>query len=149
MLNKSDDPYDPPLQARTLTNKVHLFAADKSAFCGRSPPERCGLTFDTDDRPIASPLCRELLSFWTRMTGLDGGNPSARSSPLISPPAELDCAHRCCCCQVPFSKGGQDTKSPGKRGPTCCTKTLECLEESYRPKELHAPSTKRSWRTHY
>ncbi|KAM3533023.1 hypothetical protein MY4038_003742 [Beauveria bassiana] len=42
------------------------------------------LALDPDDRPIASPLCRELLTLWTRMTGLDGGNPIL--TPPSSPP---------------------------------------------------------------
>ena len=41
---------------------------------------------DPGDHPITSPLCRELPSLWTRMTGLDG-----------QPPIKLAAGHLCWC----------------------------------------------------
>ncbi len=157
--DKLDSHYDLPVRARNPTNKelaslpfgrdeLDHFAAEATSLSdrqvrilqslGRSLNDAV-LALDPDDRTIASPLCRELLSLWTRMTGLDGRNPSARSSspPILTPQSSPPPTYAGVA-KSPFAQGtktttgrqGQQAPRPAK--PRQDTRVLVEVAESER-----------------
>ncbi len=144
--DRTDNHYELPVRTRTTTNKelaslpfssdeLDRFAADVTSLrdrqvrilqsLGRSLNDAV-LALDPDDRPIASPLCRELLTLWTRMTGLDGGNPSVRSSPPIFTPPSSPPFTYAGVAKAPFPQENKTRNRQGQHAPRPA-KTRACL----------------------